>query len=708
MAGVNAADAIGRLADRETGCLAAVFLTYTFDASFFEEEILASVLPLQEDPVEAPRQFLEEGRRKLIETPVIVIADPGMLRGGQRLPYELLRADPSRVFHPKLALLIFPERARLVVGSGNLTPGGYGGNAELSVALSLHYESDAPLLREVVGFIESCGARGECWKRLLAELNPRLPASPGVAAGPPWFVHTYTNEPLIDALLARLPAGAMIERIGVLAPYHQEDSATPDNALFDRLLQATEGRRAKGFTLDIGVSWEGNSVGASIGQPAVVDLAGHIGKLWAIVDGVPGKEATNWFVLGKHVGHNFKVDDGRSSGSKRSTRELNARCADKTAWPVRHVEAFAPEGLIARVEERANVRLWLHPQVHRRDGRVYVQPLHGKLIAIAVREGKIRKTWLLLGSPNASAMALLRGDGNVECALVLVVDGHLHLGQLCERLVPVPRDQVSLKGREFVVLPKSPGIWIVDAVHDAEAKTLVLTCRPGSPRLTIIYPAPVARPLLDGTPDETLTFDSFALDASCCEIEVRDPAASTSARVPIRVLNIVQLPVDGITGDLRLDDLLLLHSGRYSAAGIAARRSSSGTGDSAADGGVFGGDFSPREIFRAFLSIGSELAAASSLGEFQRLLSGSLGIRKLSERLVEAPDNGELTSIEAWIYAQELSQVLANLTFEGDPTGPVRVALRDEIVRWIQEHLREPAVSIPGMDDLRHFYRRTS
>jgi len=86
IARVNMADAVGRLTEGNTGCLGAVFLTYTFDATFFEEEILASLLPLQEDPIEAPRRFLDEGRRKLIETPVMVIADPGMLRGGQRLP----------------------------------------------------------------------------------------------------------------------------------------------------------------------------------------------------------------------------------------------------------------------------------------------------------------------------------------------------------------------------------------------------------------------------------------------------------------------------------------------------------------------------------------------------------------------------------------------------------------------------------------------
>src|SRR5579862_1097214 len=147
MGTITTTDALGRLAGPDGACHGAVFLTYTFDARFFEEEVLAALLPLREDPTEATRRFVDEGRRKLVETPVLVIADPGMLRGGQRLPYDLLRSDAARLFHPKLALLLYSAGARMVVGSGNLTPGGYGDNAELSAVLSLDYVHDSELLR---------------------------------------------------------------------------------------------------------------------------------------------------------------------------------------------------------------------------------------------------------------------------------------------------------------------------------------------------------------------------------------------------------------------------------------------------------------------------------------------------------------------------------------------------------------------------------
>jgi hypothetical protein len=155
-------------------CLGAIFLTYTFDAVFFEEQLLAALLSLREDPVEATQRFLDEGRRRLMELPVVVITDPGMISGSKRMPYDLLRANPARTFHPKLALLLFSSGARLVVGSGNLTQGGFGDNAELSALLDLDYTHDSALLHEVLAFIQGCGAVGEGWTRFMADLRPRL------------------------------------------------------------------------------------------------------------------------------------------------------------------------------------------------------------------------------------------------------------------------------------------------------------------------------------------------------------------------------------------------------------------------------------------------------------------------------------------------------------------------------------------------------
>lgn len=704
MTGVGTADAVGRLAEGGAPALAAVFLTYTFDPAFFEEEVLAAVLPLQEDPVETPRRFLDEGRRRLVECPVLVVADAGMLRGGQRLPYDLVRAAPGRTFHPKLALVLRAADARLVVGSGNLTVGGHGGNAELSVALTLDYRRDAALLRAVVAFVEACGARGEAWTRLRAELDPRLSTAEGDPDAPPWLLHSEAGRPLLDAFLARLPADARIERIGVLAPFHQEDHAPPDGAVFDRLLAATEGRRARGFTLDVGLSWEGNPVGPGSGRHEG-PLDARIGELWAETRGDAGQESTAWFVLGRHEERSFAVWDGRRE-EWRSSRDLNARCAAGRAWPVGPVEAFGPAELVGRAASRVEVRAWLHPEVHRQDGRVYRQPLHGKLLAVAVTEGGRRRTWLFVGSPNASAAALLRTDGNVECGVVLVVDGHLGLAELCPRLVPVPLAQLGLRERAFVALPPSPARWVEDVVHDAADATLRIAWRPGAPALAARYPLTPPRPLATGVPTGDTVVPGFVLDPACCEVEVQEASGGPAARVPIRVENAVHLPVAGLGGEPTLAELLLLHGGRYTPAGIAARRAAGAGGGEGSEGlrAVFGKALAPRDVFRALLAVGDELRAAGSLGAFEALMAGPWGVRRLGERLADAAARGDLLPVEAWIYGMELARVLAAVDLAADPTATRKAELRDAVVAGLRAALPAPPADTPGMDTLRRFY----
>jgi hypothetical protein len=372
------------------------------------------------------------------------------------------------------------------------------------------------------------------------------------------------------------------------------------------------------------------------------------------------------------------------------------------------VEAFASEALLDRAALRASLRVWLFPEVHRRDGRLYRQPLHGKLLAVAVAEGKKKRTHLLVGSPNASAAALLRTGANVECALHLVLDGHYHLGLLCEELVWVPREQVTLRGRSYTVLAPSPARWVDDAVFDARERCVRVTWRPSAPRLMLCYPTTDRRILLDSVPGTESVFDEFDLDPVCCELEVTDPVARATARVPLRIEHALDLPVAGITGELDLQELLLLHAGRYTPVGIAARRAATAAagGDaSSVTASIFGTALSPREVFRALLSIGAELARAPSIGAFQAQLRGPWGVCRLAERIVEAPERGELMRAEAWIYAQELARVLERVTFDGDPTGGDKATLRDEVVQWIRENVSEPAPGTPGISDLSSFYQ---
>jgi hypothetical protein len=118
-----------RVLDRlphEERCLGAVFTAYSFDPAFFEDHVLRAILRLASDPIEQGARYHSEARSALQEAPVSVIVDAAERRPGRRLPYDLLEVS-DLVFHPKSALLLYKESARLLVGSGNLTFSGYGG-----------------------------------------------------------------------------------------------------------------------------------------------------------------------------------------------------------------------------------------------------------------------------------------------------------------------------------------------------------------------------------------------------------------------------------------------------------------------------------------------------------------------------------------------------------------------------------------------------
>ena len=102
---------LDRLMAGTRSCLGATFLSYTFDPTFFEEEVLSTLLGIMSDPEEAPRAFINEATHKLQQVPVTVMVDPGHLQGGKRLPYDLLPARRERIFHPKLTLILYKDLA---------------------------------------------------------------------------------------------------------------------------------------------------------------------------------------------------------------------------------------------------------------------------------------------------------------------------------------------------------------------------------------------------------------------------------------------------------------------------------------------------------------------------------------------------------------------------------------------------------------------
>jgi HKD family nuclease len=140
-----------------------------------------------EDRVRALR-----GRRKRIRA-LIGIDQHGATEEGLRLALDLFTearvyhdTSPKRTFHPKVYVIEGSARARVVMGSGNLTAGGLYENYEmaLSVDLDLNAEDDAGLLSDIRAWWETRWFEPGASVKLTKGTIDRLKADPSVAVVP--------------------------------------------------------------------------------------------------------------------------------------------------------------------------------------------------------------------------------------------------------------------------------------------------------------------------------------------------------------------------------------------------------------------------------------------------------------------------------------------------------------------------------------------
>jgi hypothetical protein len=136
------------------GCVAT---TFTFDPAFFEEHCLARFLRIQSDPAEDVRGYLVEREERLSESFACVLVDQSHVPTLRSLRWHALpmRVGGGGIFHPKITLLLWEKRARVLIGSANLTTPGYRRNYEHMAVLDFGPEGDLPLavLQDIVGFV---------------------------------------------------------------------------------------------------------------------------------------------------------------------------------------------------------------------------------------------------------------------------------------------------------------------------------------------------------------------------------------------------------------------------------------------------------------------------------------------------------------------------------------------------------------------------
>ncbi|MEO7327253.1 MAG: hypothetical protein ABI193_01655 [Minicystis sp.] len=671
---IGARGSLERLVEGDVPPIGAVFCSFTFDPAFFEEQVLRAVLRIGSDPSEQPARFHEEVRRALQEVPVACVVDAGARSPGQRLPYDLLEVH-SRVHHPKLALILFDDHARIAVGSGNLSRGGFGDNSELLFVVDLGYDdpSDAEILRSVDAFVTADLAltrnRGTQADLVLRSLRGRIAATDAGDSAPLLFVDSFRG-PILDALLALVPDDARVLRAGLLAPFlEQDDADAHDVKELRSVLGRIAGlRRDKGFILDLGTIWDQNILERPSELPDTLDEA--LGRLWVqrtkTGDGIEISFATLRALTAKSA----EMLDAQGQARRRPRAELQDALDDGTTWPLGPLEIHAPANVLRVVQEELDLSLWLHPSWRIEAGKAVHRPLHAKLLTLTIkRRGKV-STLVYIGSANGSRRALLQGvdaGGNIECGVVFRVEDALGIADFAPELVNVDPALVQCRERTFAPARRNLAICVESAIHDAVARTLVITFAKDALPLTawtLEYDGDVVGSG-DALPAAPLVIEDFTLRAHCCELVL--VVGDERFPIPITVADLAALPSSPALADLSLRELLALLGARVGRERLTVIRTERSPGGMRPVlDAIFGEGFGPNDIFRAWQGAAEQLASPSlSFAGFRARLDGAIGVRALWSRIRDAAlatdaevREESLSRDEGWFYGSELARTL--------------------------------------------------
>jgi hypothetical protein len=708
----------------EEPCLGAVFCSYTFDPAYFEDHVLRALLRLRGDPEENAASYHEEARCALQETPVVCFVDASVRRAGRRLPYDL-HLVRRRTFHPKVILVLYESEARLAVGSGNITKSGLEQNTELFFVRRLRYAdaADAAMLCDVDEFLrESAALAGTAGTQLdlvQSALASRVRSTPHPASGQRVefkFVSTYGGR-LLDQLKEVIPDAAKITRVGVLAPFFEQDDfdAGTTDGLDAVLADLLSLRPSTGAILDVGAPWDDATVAApaSDKRPSLGDQPGG---LWArrrqVLEDGETFEQMEYFVVNAITAKRVEVTDGAGKACRYARDELEAKISEHRVWPVSKPTVHAPGAILKRLADKHAVRLWLHPAADLSPlGRVRRRPLHAKAILVTAVYRNRTFTYALVGSANASRSALARGvtqGGNVEAGVLCRFDREVALHDLLPSLVSHSIDGVNLVERETPPRDVDLSAWIEEVVHDAAKRTLRVLWRPDGPSplksWALRY---LERELVrgDGPPNSPTDIADFELNSESAEVSFA--SAEGEWQVPIRVLDLAALPSNPLLASLGLRELLALLGRRVGRERIATLRAQRGeAGVASILDAVFGEGFGPTDVFKAWWGAMQDLQTAATVAAFRHHLLGATGLRAVWQHLQGAP-TGLLSQDEVWVYGCELLRELRLLEIPTGPDAQTKRALLDDLLTEIGaqlDGLAPDASSHAWLDVVSDFY----
>jgi hypothetical protein len=670
--------AIEVLTEKNSSCLGAAFCTFTLDTQFLEEKVLPELLDIRSDPQEQANRFLEESRSRLREIPVVCIADGSVYRGGHRLPFDLLLIN-NRTFHAKLYLILFENYARLMIGSGNLTAQGFGGNSEIFQCLALNYDDPIHhyILSELDGFlklipnlVKDPGKQLYEFRIQLKRLCPALKdkKAPNDMA----FIQSVSGKPLLEKFLRRIPDFERVTRVGLLAPFYEDDQTEFEASVLIQFRDFAKRKNKKSFKFEIGLPWEESSLGLK--HDKTIDAEKHLGELWGLREGRVEELNVEYFVPTRFTSMKVFYEDRTGRSRSFDIDDFEAALEAGLTWPVGQISTHGPSGLLKEISNSCpKAAFWLFPNRRIEGGDVVYRPLHAKLYLITTKfRGKTR-TYLLVGSPNASRKALIFKDnsGNIETAMIIRIEGDFGLSHFSSLLFKCPNKQIDLSDREFIPLRKNFARIINKAIFNARDENLRIEWNHEFNKTPFVLSYRGSQLYRGEMPKQKITvWPNFELHLTSCELTIR--AEGEDYFVPIHVEDIQNLPANPFLAELELQELLAYFSGRINLESISLLRERAQKSEEvdAAMSFLFGGRFQPVDVFKAWFGMEKDLSEHGlTVGGFLVILEGPNGVNEIWERMKRVVEMGDMVPEEAWVYGLELHHTLSSIKFENTPVG---------------------------------------
>lgn len=215
---------------RERSYNKALLLTYSFDPIFFEQVVLPDLWAGQSSDI------LVLGDKDQLATSIQAASGQLWHLGKQ---YVLGSAKHKGAFHPKVLLRLGPKDGVIMLGSGNITSSGWGGNQEIATAWVLgpeHVDKGGWLHGFLDKVLSWCGDQVEADAVRRMKDIPWLSLTSAASEEVPPVLHSWEGRALGPALAARW-AGRQFDEVKILT------GSTDESGAFLRWAHATFGVR---------------------------------------------------------------------------------------------------------------------------------------------------------------------------------------------------------------------------------------------------------------------------------------------------------------------------------------------------------------------------------------------------------------------------------------------------------------------------------